>query len=415
MKPNNDFCIYVHCSFPSLSCEFASLDVNDVLGTNKLNITKTVRKYAINKHLQATGPEVEPIPIFSTTKHDDKIEQEYYGEGSVTLTSHNFERITHSHPIVVVDFFAPWCGWSKRLKPAWESAAKILRERHNPETDGRILLGKVDCTTEQELCTRLHIQGYPTIRIFRMGSDVRDVQGVHQHETYYGNRDTDSLVQAMEHLITPLGSQNLSLEDKYGKAIIYAKRPAPQEGGCRIEGSVQVKKVSGNIIIATHSESHSFDYSHINMSHVINSFNFGNKMTPTMMSDLKRLRPYIKSHDKLAGKAYINFEDRENVTIEHHLQVVKTEVISSSHQLIEDYEYTVHSSLVQAVTLPVAKFHFEPSPIQILVTEDPKPFTRFITNVCAIIGGVFTVAGILNSLLYNTMRAVKKMELGKEF
>ncbi|KAM0010913.1 putative endoplasmic reticulum vesicle transporter [Helianthus debilis subsp. tardiflorus] len=183
-------------------------------------------------------------------------------------------------------------------------------------------------------------------------------------------------------------------------------------------------QVPGDIIVSARSESHSFDASRINISHVINSFNFGKKVTPRVISDLKRLRPYIESHDKLASKAYITLEDRVNVTIEHYLQVVKTEVMSSSYQLIEDYDYTVHSSLVNAVTIPVAKFHFEPSPMQILVTEDPKSFTHFIIKVCALMGGIFTVgtcftitcvAGILESLLYNTMRVVKKIELGKDF
>ncbi|KAJ0924167.1 hypothetical protein HanPSC8_Chr05g0225131 [Helianthus annuus] len=77
-------------------------------------------------------------------------------------------------------------------------------------------------------------------------------------------------------------------------------------------------QVPGDIIVSARSESHSFDASRINMSH-----------------------------------------------IEHYLQVVKTEVMSSSYQLIEDYDYTVHSSLVNAVTIPVAKFHFEPSPMQV--------------------------------------------------
>ncbi|KAJ0578705.1 hypothetical protein HanIR_Chr05g0250891 [Helianthus annuus] len=56
--------------------------------------------------------------------------------------------------------------------------------------------------------------------------------------------------------------------------------------------------------------------------------------------------------------------------IEHYLQVVKTEVMSSSYQLIEDYDYTVHSSLVNAVTIPVAKFHFEPSPMQVDILKN---------------------------------------------
>ncbi|KAL9453244.1 hypothetical protein AB3S75_008945 [Citrus x aurantiifolia] len=77
------------------------------------------------------------------------------------------------YPILAVNFYAPWCYWSKRLKPSWEKAAKTMRERYDPEMDGCILLAKVDCTEEVELCRRHHIQAYPSIRIFHKGSDVR--------------------------------------------------------------------------------------------------------------------------------------------------------------------------------------------------------------------------------------------------
>lgn len=60
--------------------------------------------------------------------------------------------------------------------------------------------------------------------------------------------------------------------------------------------------------------------------------------------------------------------------IEHYLQIVKTEVVtrrySQEHKLVEEYEYTAHSSLVQSLHIPVAKFHFELSPMQVL-----KPLT----------------------------------------
>lgn len=53
--------------------------------------------------------------------------------------------------------------------------------------------------------------------------------------------------------------------------------------------------------------------------------------------------------------------------IEHYLQIVKTEVLSSrSGKLLEEYEYTAHSSVAQSLHIPVAKFHFELSPMQVL-------------------------------------------------
>ncbi|XAR56659.1 hypothetical protein NMG60_11037221 [Bertholletia excelsa] len=405
-------------SFHALSCEFASVDVSDVLGTNRLNITKTIRKYPIDINLKAIGSEFQTGPISRVIKHDDEVDEEHH-EGSVVLKGLNFDKVAHMYPILVVNFYAPWCYWSNRLKPSWEKAAKIIRERFDPEMDGRILLGRVDCTEEVDLCRRHHIQAYPSIRIFRKGSDVRDDHGHHDHESYYGDRDTESLVKTMESLVAPipLASQQLASENKLGSVADDDKRPAPLAGGCRIEGFVRVKKVPGNLVISAHSGAHSFDASMMNLSHIINHLSFGKKITPTEMSDMKRMLPYLgRSHDKLNGRAYITqpSNSNANVTIEHYLQVVKTEVVTRrSHKLVEEYEYTAHSSLVHSLNIPAAKFHFELSPMQVLITENSKSFSHFITNVCAIIGGIFTVAGIVDSLLHNTIRIMKKVELGK--
>ncbi|XP_004244141.1 protein disulfide isomerase-like 5-4 [Solanum lycopersicum] len=406
-------------SFPALSCEFASVDVSDVLGTNRLNITKTVRKHSIDKNLRPTGSEFHSGSTATELKHDAEDDEEY-GEGSVSLNGHSFDRVTHHFPILVVNFFAPWCYWSNRLKPSWEKAANIIRERYDRESDGRILVAKVDCTEEVDLCRRNHIQGYPSIRIFRKGTDVRDDHGHHDHESYYGDRDTDSLVKMMEDLVAPikLDSQTITSDNSSTKLETGLKRPAPVTGGCRIEGFVRVKKVPGNLVISARSAAHSFDASQMNMSHVISSFSFGKTITPKVMSDIKILLPHLgRSHDRLNGNSYVTNprDSTENVTIEHFLQVVKTEVMTRSYKLVEEYEYTAHSSLVHSLHIPVAKFHYEPSPMQVLITENPKSFSHFLTNVCAIIGGVFTVAGILDSILHNTMRMVKKVELGKNF
>ncbi|XP_019194608.1 PREDICTED: protein disulfide isomerase-like 5-4 [Ipomoea nil] len=405
-------------SFPALSCEFASVDVIDVLGTNRLNITKTVRKYSIDSNLRHTGSEFQSGAIVAV-KHDEEVDEEY-GEGAFSLNGRTFDRVVHEYPILVVNFYAPWCYWSNRLKPSWEKAAKIIKERYDPEMDGRILLGKVDCTEEVDLCKRNHIQGYPSIRIFRKGSDLKEDHGHHEHESYYGDRDTESLVKTMEELVAPISreSQRVASDGKSNKLTNGTKRPAPATGGCRIEGFVRVKKVPGSLVISAHSGAHSFDASQMNMSHVISRFSFGKMISPREMSDLKRLLPYLgQGYDKLSGKTYITNpkDSSENVTIEHYIQVVKTEVMTRSYKLVEEYEYTAHSSLVHNFDLPVAKFHIVPSAMQVIINENAKSFSHFLTNVCAIIGGVFTVAGILDSILQNTMRLVRKVELGKNF
>lgn len=53
--------------------------------------------------------------------------------------------------------------------------------------------------------------------------------------------------------------------------------------------------------------------------------------------------------------------------IEHFIQVVKTEVMTRSYKLVEEYEYTAHSSLVHSLHIPEAKFHYELSPMQVFI------------------------------------------------
>ncbi|KAJ4896629.1 hypothetical protein Rs2_23423 [Raphanus sativus] len=407
-------------SFPSLSCEFASVDVRDVLGTNRLNLTKTIRKVPIDPHLRATGAEVHSNTGLDLINHGD----EDHGDNTydaIPLTDATFDKFSHHFQILVVNFYAPWCHWSKRLKPSWEKASEITRERYDPETDGRVLLGSVDCTEESELCKRNHIQGYPSIRIFRKGSDLKEDHGHHEHESYHGDRDTESILKMVEELLKPIKKEDhkLALDGKIDNVISSIKK-APVSGGCRIIGYVRAKKVPGEIIISARSRAHSFDASQMNMTHYVSHLSFGKLISERLLTDMKRLMPYFGlSHDRLNGKWFVNEgKFAANVTIEHYLQVVKTEVVSrrfgQEHSVIEEYEYTAHSSVAHGYYYPVAKFHFDLSPMQVLISENPKSFSHFITNVCAIIGGVFTVAGILDSIFQSTVRLVKKkVELGK--
>jgi len=58
-------------------------------------------------------------------------------------------------------------------------------------------------------------------------------------------------------------------------------------------------------------------------------------------------------------------------------------------------------------------FMYDLSPIMVQFTEHRRSLAHFLTGVCAIIGGVFTVAGIIDSFVYSIHTLQKKIELGK--
>ncbi len=77
---------------------------------------------------------------------------------TVELTKDNFEQTVNGNPIVIVDFWAPWCGPCRGFAPVFEKAS---------ESHPDVVFAKVNSDEQQELAGAFNIRSIPTLMVFR--------------------------------------------------------------------------------------------------------------------------------------------------------------------------------------------------------------------------------------------------------
>ncbi len=103
---------------------------------------------------------------------------------ALEITKDNYESVVATDQVVMIDFWATWCGPCLAIAPIVEELAT--------EYDGRAVIGKCDVTENDDLTVKFGVRNIPTI-IFLKGGEVVD--------KHVGAASKEALAEKLEKLL----------------------------------------------------------------------------------------------------------------------------------------------------------------------------------------------------------------------
>mmetsp|Transcript_55690 Transcript_55690/g.120327 ORF Transcript_55690/g.120327 Transcript_55690/m.120327 type:complete len:368 (-) Transcript_55690:189-1292(-) len=178
--------------------------------------------------------------------------------------------------------------------------------------------------------------------------------------------------------------------------------------GCRVHGDVEVSKVAGNVHVALGKSTvrdgkhiHEFNIKEVNdgfnTSHEIHRLDFGDHVNGVL--------------SPLAGSAKI--VNHGAYMFHYYIKLVPT-LFLDGERAVYTHQYSVTAQEKNVLLrpgelsgLPGVFLVYEFTPFMVQKIERKVPLSHFLTSCCAIMGGVFTVAGVIDRVLYKSYRLTR--------
>ncbi|CAF1130789.1 unnamed protein product [Adineta steineri] len=187
--------------------------------------------------------------------------------------------------------------------------------------------------------------------------------------------------------------------------------------GCRVHGHLEVNKVAGNFHIAP---GQSFQQQHVHV-HSLRNIRLDMLNTTHYIDDLSFGHFFPNQINPLVDTKQISLNSA--VLYHYYVKVVPSTYVFLNKSEIRTNQYSVtkHRKIIQNIfegntghQLPGTFFTYEISAIMVKFVERQRSLAQFLTSSCAIIGGVFTVSGLIDAFIYRGGCLLKqKLEIGK--
>jgi len=395
LDPNTNQLLKINFNITVLDipCEYATIDVVDVLGTRNDNVTVNINKWTVDANglrRNYEGRNLEQRDLQHDMHHDLEMLHSN-GVHATPLDEDSFNSWLHDHEYTFVNFYAPWCIWCQRLEPVWEAFAEKMIVDDMP-----VSVIKVDCISNRAICADQKIQAFPNLRLFKHGEvqppDYRSDRTIEAFSEFINSRLAKD--EALSHLLPHEQAEHLEKE----KDIDHP--------GCMMSGILLVNRVPGNFHIQMRSKHHNINPPMANLSHIVNSMSFGPSLTrreerlinvvPEQLFSPKNINP-------MDSNIYINRQLHQ--AYHHYIKVVSTHVelsnkyLGSNAALLYQMVQSSQNMMYEETEIPEARFSYDISPMAVVITRKGKHWYEFTTSMCALIGGTFTVVGLISGFL----------------
>jgi hypothetical protein len=317
---------------------------------------------------------------------------------------------------------------------AWEKFAEVMHdvEDHVKERVGTeytalefeeamnlpvpVLVGQVDCVEHHDFCRSESIRAYPTLILYVNGEAFKGGE-YHGHRTVLNliqfvelaeqRTETEDVDNVQKHSATAIQKhfnmtkRNQQWLEALDNTHVHAERmwSSDDHPGCQISGTLHLNRAPGHFYIHAKSMAHDIDPLVANLSHVVHHLSF-EAFDDSPGKKRRKKMSFDKATAPLDESSFVVDEAHESW--HHYLKLVATNTeyyhVTPSNQL----------ALYRDDRVTEAKFIVDISPIAIHYRVERRPWYDYVTSILAIVGGTFTVVGMVESWIGTASRRLSR-------